>query len=90
MRQWLSLAPPGSTGSIAGHNAKIKGFRVIGTAGGKRKCDWLVETAKFDAAIDYKVEDVGARLSELCPRGIDMLRQRRRDSAERGAGAIEP
>jgi len=46
---------------------------VIGTAGGKEKCDWLVMAAHFDAAIDYKSEDIGARLSELCPNGIDVF-----------------
>lgn len=63
----------GATGSVAGQIAKIKGCRVIGTAGGKEKCDWLVNEAHFDAAIDYKSEDVGARLSELCPNGIDVF-----------------
>ena len=63
----------GATGSIAGQIAKIKGCRVIGTAGGKDKCDWLVNEAHFDAAIDYKSEDIGARLSELCPGGIDVF-----------------
>src|ERR1700730_10771077 len=61
----------GATGSLAGQIAKLKGCRVIGTAGGKEKCDWLVEEAHFDAAINYKNEDVGTRLSELCPNGID-------------------
>jgi len=63
----------GATGSIAGQIAKAKGCRVIGTAGGKEKCDWLVKEAHFDAAIDYKSEDIGARLSELCPDGIDVF-----------------
>ena len=63
----------GATGSAAGQIAKIKGCRVIGTAGGKEKCDWLVEEAHFDAAINYKNEDVGTRLSELCPNGIDVF-----------------
>jgi hypothetical protein len=63
----------GATGSIAGQIARIKGCRVIGTAGGKDKCDWLVNEAHFHAAIDYKSEDVGARLSELCPNGIDVF-----------------
>jgi NADPH-dependent curcumin reductase len=62
----------GATGSIAGQIAKIKGCRAIGIAGGKSKCDWLVKEARFDAAIDYKSEDVGARLKELCPKGIDV------------------
>jgi len=60
-----------ATGSVAGQIAKIKGCRVIGTAGGRAKCAWLVDEAHFDAAIDYKSEDVGTRLSELCPNGID-------------------
>jgi hypothetical protein len=64
----------GATGSIAGQIAKIiKDCRVIGTAGGPDKCDWLVNEAGFDAAIDYKTEDVGTRLSELCPNGIDVF-----------------
>ena len=38
----------GATGSVAGQIAKIKGCRVIGTAGGKAKCDWLTREAGFD------------------------------------------
>jgi NADPH-dependent curcumin reductase CurA len=63
----------GATGSVAGQIARIKGCRVIGTAGGKDKCAWLLDAARFDGAIDYKSEDVGARLSALCPDGIDVL-----------------
>src|SRR5260370_11731370 len=63
----------GATGSIAGQIAKILGCRVIGTAGGKEKCDWVVKEAHFDAAIDYKSEDIGSRLSELCPKGVDVF-----------------
>jgi hypothetical protein len=44
----------GATGSVAGQIAKNKYCRVLGTAGGKDKCDWLVNEAHFDAAIDYK------------------------------------
>jgi NADPH-dependent curcumin reductase len=62
----------GATGSIAGQIARIKGCRTVGIAGGKEKCAWLVEKARFDAAIDYKSEDVGKRLRELCPKGIDV------------------
>src|ERR1019366_2963158 len=52
----------GATGSIAGQIARVKGCRAIGIAGGKDKCDWLVKEARFEAAIDYKSENVGARL----------------------------
>jgi len=60
----------GATGSVAGQIAKIEGCRVIGIAGGADKCAWLTKEAHFDAAIDYKTEDVGSRLAELCPKGI--------------------
>jgi len=62
----------GATGSVVGQIARLKGCRAIGIAGGKEKCEWLVREARFDAAIDYKAEDVGARLRELCPKGIDV------------------
>jgi NADPH-dependent curcumin reductase CurA len=62
----------GATGSIVGQIARVKGCRAIGIAGGKDKCKWLLDVAKFDAAIDYKSEDVPARLRELCPKGIDI------------------
>jgi NADPH-dependent curcumin reductase CurA len=63
----------GATGSVAGQIAKLEGCRVVGIAGGGEKCAWLTEKAHFDAAIDYKNEDVGARLSELCPDGVDVF-----------------
>ena len=63
----------GATGSVVGQIAKIKGCHVIGIAGGAEKCRWLTDEAGFDAAIDYKSEDVQARLKELCPKGIDIF-----------------
>lgn len=63
----------GPTGSVAGQIAKIKGCRVIGIAGGPEKCGWLTKEANFDAAIDYKGEDVEARLAELCPDGMNVF-----------------
>lgn len=62
----------GSTGSTAAQIGKLKGLTVIGIAGGKAKCDWLVNDCGIDAAIDYKAEDVAARLADLCPNGIDI------------------
>lgn len=63
----------GATGSAAGQIAKIKGAaKVIGIAGGPEKCAWVVDELGFDAAIDYKGEDVTKRLHELCPDGIDL------------------
>jgi len=63
----------GATGSVAAQIAKIKGAsKVVGIAGGPEKCKWLVERAGLDAAIDYKREDVAARIREECPKGIDI------------------
>ena len=63
----------GATGSVAGQIAKLKGCRVVGIAGGAQKCRWLVEHAHFDAAIDYRNEDVGKRLRAVCPDGVDVF-----------------
>ena len=63
----------GATGSVAGQIARIKGCRVVGIAGGKDKCSWLKKQARFDAVIDYKHEDVDARIGKLCPKGIDVF-----------------
>ena len=63
----------GATGSLVGQIAKIKGCRVIGIAGGAEKCCWLAHELGFDAAIDYKAENLKARLKELCPKGIDIF-----------------
>ncbi|HTW76225.1 MAG TPA: NADP-dependent oxidoreductase [Thermoplasmata archaeon] len=62
----------GGVGTIAAQVAKIHGLRVIGIAGSSAKCDWLVREAGIDASIDYRKEDVGKRLTELCPDGIDI------------------
>ena len=62
----------GATGSVAGQLARIAGARVIGVAGGKDKCDWLVSELGFDGAIDYKSEDVEQRIAELCPDGLNV------------------
>jgi hypothetical protein len=61
----------GATGSIAAQIAKLKGARVIGIAGGRQKCDWLVKELDLDAAIDYRAENVNQRLAELFPQGIN-------------------
>jgi NADPH-dependent curcumin reductase CurA len=64
----------GATGSTAGQIAKLKGAaKVVGIAGGPQKCGWIAEELGFDATIDYKGEDVSARLRELVPEGIDLF-----------------
>jgi len=62
----------GAVGSVAGQIAKIKGCRTVGLAGGADKCRLLVEEFGFDAAIDYKREDVKAALRQHCADGIDV------------------
>lgn len=62
----------GSVGSTAIQIAKLNGAKVIGIAGGKEKCDRLVKTYGIDAAIDYKSENITARVRELAPKGVDI------------------
>lgn len=62
----------GAVGSIVGQVAKIKGCTVVGIAGGKEKCDYVVNELGFDACIDYKNENVASRFKEECPKGIDV------------------
>lgn len=62
----------GAVGSIVGQVAKIKGCKVVGIAGGKKKCDYVVDELGFDACIDYKNENVASRFKEECPKGIDV------------------
>ncbi|WP_040700377.1 NADP-dependent oxidoreductase [Nocardia vinacea] len=66
-------AAAGAVGGVAGQIAKAFGARVIGIAGGAEKCRVLIEELGFDAAIDYRGEDVLHRLRELAPDGIDVF-----------------
>jgi NADPH-dependent curcumin reductase CurA len=64
----------GATGSTVGQIAKIKGAaKVIGIAGGPKKCAGIIDELGFDEAIDYKSDDVAARLREAAPDGIDLF-----------------
>ncbi|MEZ5462905.1 NADP-dependent oxidoreductase [Dokdonella sp.] len=62
----------GAVGQVVGQIAKIKGCKVIGIAGGADKCRYITEDLGFDAAIDYKSEDVKEGLRKHCPKGIDV------------------
>jgi NADPH-dependent curcumin reductase CurA len=66
-------AAAGGVGSIAGQIARTKGCRVIGIAGGREKCRWIVDELGFHAAIDYKAEDLASKLKLLAPEGIDVF-----------------
>ncbi|HEX7045879.1 MAG TPA: NADP-dependent oxidoreductase [Burkholderiales bacterium] len=65
-------AAAGAVGSVVGQIAKIKGCRAVGIAGGAGKCRAVTEEFGFDAAIDYKHEDVRRKLREHCPDGINV------------------
>jgi len=62
----------GAVGNAVGQIAKIKGARVVGIAGGAEKCRWLIDELGFDAAIDYKSEDVRRALRKAAPEGVDV------------------
>jgi len=62
----------GAVGGIVGQIAKLKGCRAIGIAGGSEKCRHVVEDLGFDAAIDYKADDLGAALARHCPDAINV------------------
>lgn len=64
-------AAAGAVGSVVGQLAKAQGCRVIGIAGGPDKCAWLREIG-FDAAIDYKTENVLRRLRQEAPDGVNV------------------
>lgn len=65
-------AAAGGVGQIVGQIGKIMRCKVIGIAGGKAKCDFVVNELGFDACIDYKSQDVGTELDRLAPEGIDI------------------
>jgi NADPH-dependent curcumin reductase CurA len=65
-------AAAGAVGAVVGQIAKIKGCRVVGIAGGAEKCRYIVHELGFDAAVDYKSEDVSRSLRKHCPEGIDV------------------
>jgi hypothetical protein len=65
-------AAAGATGSVAGQIAKLKGARVVGIAGGPEKCQRVQDEFGFDAAIDYKNENLFKALKAHCPDGIDL------------------
>ncbi len=62
----------GAVGQTVGQVAKHKGCRVVGIAGGKEKCDFVVNELGFDACIDYKTGSVKEGLKQHCPNGVDV------------------
>ena len=65
-------AASGAVGAVAGQIAKLKNCRTVGIAGSREKCDYVVEELGFDAAVNYRTEDLDAELARTCPAGIDV------------------
>ena len=65
-------AASGAVGSVVGQLAKIKGCRAVGIAGGKAKCDYVVQELGFDACVDYKAGNLLDNLRKACPKGVDV------------------
>lgn len=63
----------GSVGSIVGQLGKAEGLRVVGIVGSQEKADWVVNELGFDAAINYKEDDLHSKVEELAPDGIDVF-----------------
>jgi NADPH-dependent curcumin reductase CurA len=70
-RVFISAAA-GATGSIAGQIAKLRGCRVVGSAGGAAKVEIVKGELGFDAAFDYKQGDLVAQLKAAAPDGLDV------------------
>lgn len=65
-------AATGAVGSLVGQIAKLKGCRVVGIAGGTKKCKSAVDDLGFDACIDHHSPELPALLAAACPNGIDV------------------
>ena len=66
-------AAAGAVGSVAGQIARIKGCKVIGIAGGEKKCSYLKNDLLFDETIDYKkAPNIRKELRKICPQKVDI------------------
>ena len=66
-------AASGAVGSVVGQLGKHLGCRVVGIAGGSRKCEYVVDTLGFDACVDHRAPDFAEKLAQALPDGIDCL-----------------
>jgi hypothetical protein len=65
-------AASGPVGSLVGQLAQLAGARAVGIAGGPKKCAFVKEELRFDAAVDHRAKDFLAQLAAACPDGIDV------------------
>src|SRR5947209_20423752 len=55
-------AASGAVGAVVGQVGKIKGCRVVGVAGGERKCRYVKEELGFDDCLDHRQPGLAERL----------------------------
>lgn len=66
-------AASGAVGQIVGQIAKLMGCRVVGIAGGAKKCAFVKDELGFDACVDYKAGgDLAKAIKDACPNGVDV------------------
>jgi hypothetical protein len=65
-------AASGAVGSVVGQLAKSMGCRAVGIAGGRVKCDYVVNELGFDACVDHRAGKLHDDLAAACPSGIDV------------------
>lgn len=68
----LVSAAAGSTGMLAAQIARLLGARVVGIAGGARKCAFLIDDLGLDAAIDHRAPDVEQAIAAAAPAGVNV------------------
>ena len=65
----------GAVGSLVCQLGKIKGCRVVGSAGSPEKCEWLEKEAGVDVALNYKeyknAGELTKALAAAAPKGVD-------------------
>ena len=65
-------AASGAVGGVVGQLAKTRDCRVVGIAGGREKCDYVVKELGFDACIDHRAGNLPQALADATPKGIDV------------------
>jgi NADPH-dependent curcumin reductase CurA len=66
-------AAAGAVGSVVGQLAKLRGCRAVGVAGGKAKCQLVMDEFGFDACVDYKSESFKDDFRAATPKGVDVV-----------------
>ena len=65
-------AASGAVGGVVGQIARIKGCRVVGVAGVRKKCDYVTSELRFDACVSHRSDTFADDLKAACPDGIDL------------------